>query len=271
MRALPTQAPPNSHSRALAASAWSMCAHWLSGKHAAGAEQERNKPQQQFTNTIIDKSIWYSLMTINRKFLMKKIATPFVCIAFVLASLGHGAHAQGIPVIDVASLTQAINQVLAWEAQYKQMMQQIEQMQLQSSLASQQLGSTTGNRGLGLINNSITKSAVDPNYLANLGTLNDYASANALSRTQLANLSQSSATRFAQIQSLMAAINTTNDPKAIGELQGRIQAEQAMIAVEQNEIALVRQGLETQIRAIDADRLQRSINAASQPVKSKAN
>ena len=268
MRYLFNQASLNLHSRALSPlHTLNLCLAWFLAKCKSSAEREQKKIQKLFKNGIIADSICYSLIATNRKCLMKNLAAT----AIAMASLGQGAHAQGIPVIDVASLTQAINQVLAWQAQYEQMARQIEQMQLQSSLSQQQLGSTTGNRGLGLINNSITKSAVDPNYLANLGTLNDYASANALSRTQLANLSQSSATRFAQIQSLMAAINTTNDPKAIAELNGRIQAEQAMIAVEQNEVALVRQGLETQIRAIDADRLQRSINAASQPVKSKAN
>ena len=58
------------------------------------------------------------------KKLMASLAVAVACTGPVFA--------QGIPVIDVASLTQAINQVLAWEQQYKQMLQQLQQMQQQS-------------------------------------------------------------------------------------------------------------------------------------------
>lgn len=193
--------------------------------------------------------------------------TSIVAIGAAIAFAYSGVQAQGIPVIDAANLVQAINQVLAWEQQYNQMLQQIQQLQFQSEKATRNLESITGNRGMGMISNGITQSVVDPNYQAQLATFKSYSDANALGRTQLLNLTQATATRFAQIQSLMVAINNTNDPKSIAELNGRIQAEQAMIANEQKEAELVRQGLEQQIRAIDADRLQRSIDASSQPVK----
>jgi type IV secretion system protein VirB5 len=108
---------------------------------------------------------------------------------------------------------------------------------------------------------------VDPNLQAQLSQINTYAGSYEAIKSQLNNLTQASTTRFAQIQSLMLAINSTNDPKAIAELNGRIQAEQAMIANEQKEVALVRQQLELQSRALDAQRVQRDINASTQRVK----
>jgi type IV secretion system protein VirB5 len=192
----------------------------------------------------------------------------------VLATLGatialgcSNVQAQGIPVIDAANLAQAINQVLAWEQQYNQMLQQIQQLQLQTENAIRNLESITGNRGLGMISNNITGSVVDPNLQAQLSQINTYAGSYEAIKSQLNNLTQASTTRFAQIQSLMLAINSTNDPKAIAELNGRIQAEQAMIANEQKEVALVRQQLELQSRALDAQRVQRDINASTQRVK----
>jgi type IV secretion system protein VirB5 len=192
----------------------------------------------------------------------------------VLATLGatialgcSNVQAQGIPVIDAANLAQAINQVLAWEAQYNQMLQQIQQLQFQTENSIRNLESITGNRGLGMISNNITASVVDPNLQAQLSQINTYAGSYEAIKSQLNNLTQASTTRFAQIQSLMLAINSTNDPKAIAELNGRIQAEQAMIANEQKEVALVRQQLELQSRALDAQRVQRDINASTQRVK----
>jgi type IV secretion system protein VirB5 len=192
----------------------------------------------------------------------------------VLATLGatialgcSNVQAQGIPVIDAANLAQAIIQVLAWEAQYNQMLQQIQQLQFQTENSIRNLESITGNRGLGMISNNITASVVDPNLQAQLSQINTYAGSYEAIKSQLNNLTQASTTRFAQIQSLMLAINSTNDPKAIAELNGRIQAEQAMIANEQKEVALVRQQLELQSRALDAQRVQRDINASTQRVK----
>jgi type IV secretion system protein VirB5 len=188
-------------------------------------------------------------------------------LSATLVSASIGLRAQGIPVIDAANLAQAINQVLAWEAQYNQMLQQIQQLQFQTENSIRNLESITGNRGLGMISNNITASVVDPNLQAQLSQINTYAGSYEAIKSQLNNLTQASTTRFAQIQSLMLAINSTNDPKAIAELNGRIQAEQAMIANEQKEVALVRQQLELQSRALDAQRVQRDINASTQRVK----
>jgi hypothetical protein len=61
----------------------------------------------------------------------------------------------------------------------------------------------------------------------------------------------------------MGAINATNDAKAIGELNARIQAEQAMIQNEAKEAAVLQQQYVQQLATIDAFRMQRSIDADS--------
>lgn len=171
------------------------------------------------------------------------------------------ASPQGIPVIDAASLTQAVNQVLAWEQQYKQMLMQIEQQKLQLDVSNLNIQSITGTRGLGTILNEITQSVIDPNFQSALSNAGTHGDIDVLGSTQLLSLHQGTATRYRQIQSLMSAINQTTDPKAIAELTARIQSEQAMIANEQKEADLVRQSLEQQHRAIDAKRRQFNINA----------
>ena len=193
--------------------------------------------------------------------------TKLLC-AGVLLTLGAGfAQAQGIPVIDAANLVQAVNQVLAWEQQYKQMLAQIEQLTKQTDLANQNLTAITGTRGLGTISNGITQSVLDPNFQTKLSGLTTHSDIDGFGSTQLLSLHQATATRYSQIQVLMAAINQTNDPKSIAELTARIQSEQAMIANEQKEAELVRQSLEQKHRAVDAQRLQFDINAGMQTFK----
>lgn len=70
----------------------------------------------------------------------------FSAIAIATSALiaTPSVHAQGIPVIDVANLVQAIQQVTSWGQQYTQMVQQIQQLQ-------SQINAMTGPRGLGTI------------------------------------------------------------------------------------------------------------------------
>ena len=179
------------------------------------------------------------------------------------------AHAQGIPVIDVAALTQAINQVLAWEQQYNQMIQQINQLQQQTQTATRQLSALTGSRGLGTIVNQIPQSVVDPFFNVQLKAAQTPQAANDLAAEQIRKLTQATGQRFSQIQQLMVAINVTDDSKSINELNARIQAEQAMIANELKEASLVQQSLDQQLRAIAAERVQRSIARDTQPVRTR--
>ena len=186
----------------------------------------------------------------------------------VIFALGLNlARAQGIPVMDAANLVQAVNQVLAWEQQYKQMLAQLEQLTQQTDIANRNLTATTGSRGLGTISNGITQSVLDPSFQSQLASLTTHSDINVFGAAQLLSLHQATATRYGQIQALMVAINETNDPKSIAELTARIQSEQAMMTNEQKEAELVRQSLEQQHRVIDAQRLQVNINAGMQAFK----
>ena len=57
--------------------------------------------------------------------------------------------------------------------------------------------------------------------------------------------------RVTQIESLMREINNTSDPKAIAELNARIQAEQALIQNEQTKIALYKESAAAEQRLLD--------------------
>ena len=190
-------------------------------------------------------------------------------IAIALAGLSP-ARAQGIPVIDVANLAQAIQQVTAWARQYQQMIQQYQQL-------VQTYESLTGRRNLGeIFYNPLLKDVLPPEaaqiYTAvHIGGINGLnVAARAIRNAALiydcenvfgddqrrcrARLSLNAQTqayarqalevvsgRVDQIEKLMQQINTTEDPKAIAELQARLQAETAQVANDQNRIAVLRE------------------------------
>ncbi|WP_150140517.1 P-type DNA transfer protein VirB5 [Candidatus Enterovibrio escicola] len=71
--------------------------------------------------------------------------------------------------------------------------------------------------------------------------------------------------RVGQIEGLMREINRTNDPKAIAELNARIQAEQALIQNEQTKIALYRESASAEQRIL----LQQELEADKKIFSSK--
>lgn len=175
----------------------------------------------------------------------------------------------GIPVIDASNLAQQIQQVASWVQQYQQMTQQLQQLQ-------QQIDSVTGSRGFSAVLNSATYQQArrmlpqDAQTLLNLANGGSYGNlANSINGikqatstlsasdfgSQLASdqwfadlsraasskaLSQeaynSAQQRLSNLEDLMAQISATQDPKAIAELQGRIQVEQGLIQNEQAKI-----------------------------------
>lgn len=205
-------------------------------------------------------------------------------LLFVLGGLfsitfSPSAHA-GIPVIDVANLAQAIEQVVSWAKQYQQMAQQYQQMVVAYE-------SITGKRNLGEIfyNPALRDvippeavqlySAVQTGGLAGLSAaaqalrnamliydceertgedqrtcravLNQNAQTQAIARQSLDVVSQ----RVDQIEALMRQINMTEDPKAIAEMQARIQIELAQVSNDQNRIAVLREIARTEREAAD--------------------
>jgi type IV secretion system protein VirB5 len=235
---------------------------------------------------------------LGKELQMKKLLAS---IALVLSSLcGQAAHA-GIPVVDVTSvaiqqtqLVQAIQQVAAWAQQYQQMMSQIQQ-------AQQQYASLTGARGLGdILNNQLLQGVVPADvsqiYSAiNAGgfnsltgaaktlrsatmiyncegrqgqdlqicqsLLNTNAQTQAFQQNALSLITQ----RVGQIQSLQSQINTTQDPKAIAELQARLQAENTQVANDSNRIAVMQALAESQQRSAQQQQKERELKWLSLP------
>lgn len=190
-------------------------------------------------------------------------------LAFVVGIFGGSQAFAGIPVIDGANLAQQIQQVASWVQQYQQMTQQISQLQ-------QQIESVTGSRGFSAVLNSSTfqqarrmlpqdaqtllslasggsygnlsssinsiKQATSTlsanNFSDQLGAdrwmadLNRAASNKALSQQAYDSAQQ----RLSNLEDLMQQISTTQDPKAIAELQARINVEQGLIQNEQAKI-----------------------------------
>jgi type IV secretion system protein VirB5 len=197
---------------------------------------------------------------------MKKILR----IIALAAGIFGGNHAfAGIPVIDGAAIGQAVLQVKAWGAQYAQMVQQIQQLQ-------QQIQSMTGSRGFSAILNSpefqqarrtLPQDAQTLLDLANGGSYGNLAdSINSIKKTSTTLSSASFSTklgadqwsadlnraasskalsmeaynsaqqRLLNMEDLISQISTTQDPKAIAELQARINVEQGLVANEQAKI-----------------------------------
>lgn len=187
-------------------------------------------------------------------------------------AFGSGAHA-GIPVIDAAAIAKAAQQVAAWAQQQKQMVAQIQEAQKQVYQLETTYRSMTGSRGFGsLLGNpglpqylpddwkGIYNTAAGGGYAGISGTLASILADERLSGT-IADREQrfmqrsreAAATdkatglraydgakaRLLQIQSLMGQIDGTSDPKAIAELQARIQAEQAAINNEATKLQMV--------------------------------
>lgn len=197
---------------------------------------------------------------------MKKL----ISIVYLVLGLswGQAAHA-GIPVIDATNLAQQIQQVASWVQQYQQMAQQIQQLQ-------QQIDSVTGSRGFSSTLNSpafaqarrmLPQDAQTLLNLANGGSYGNLAgSINSIKQATstltasdfgsqlaadqwLADLNRAASNkalsqeaynsaqqRLSNLEDLMAQISATQDPKAIAELQGRIQVEQGLIQNEQAKI-----------------------------------
>lgn len=185
------------------------------------------------------------------------------------------AHAT-IPVIDVASLVQLIEQVLSWQQQLQGMQQQLAQLR-------DTYGAMTGPRGMQtLLPLSLPVRNYLPSEVAEIGAVIGGSSGNyaglaravALQRAANAILGPDelsrlpialqtaltterdaaaggqaltraaygrSSDRFATLQTLIDHIAAATDAKAIAELQGRIAAEQAMVANEGLKLAALAQ------------------------------
>jgi len=197
---------------------------------------------------------------------MKRI---IVSILLVLAT--SSAYAQ-IPVTVTSDLPAGLNHIqtmMKWAAQYQQMQSQIQQLQ-------SQYNALTGSRGLGMIMNNQAyrdylpsdwqrvydavkkggysglsgsgKSVYDSykvfDACANIKAPDQRTAceARAVKGSQDKGFAldayNAAKGRITQIDQLMKQINSTNDPKAIAELQARIATEQANIQNEQTKLQM---------------------------------
>jgi type IV secretion system protein VirB5 len=195
--------------------------------------------------------------------------TMHVKVWISLSILASGAANAQTAVIDVAGLTQSINQVAAWKKQYAQMTQQ--QQQLQAQMATM-----TGSRGMGMIANDPRLRGIVPDNAAQAFNAIQANGASSLTpaaqvlraasrvydchnltgkdrttcQSFLSNTAQTQAfqqaamtaltQRIAQIQSLQGQINATSDPKSIAELQARLQVETVQVNNDSNRLAIMR-------------------------------
>ena len=88
---------------------------------------------------------------------MKQLIRKVLAALALTAAVGS-ANA-GVPVIDVANLAEAIQQVLAWAQQYQQMVDQIQEARNQVTQLQTTYNSMTGSRGLGTILNGAVDQA----------------------------------------------------------------------------------------------------------------
>ena len=198
--------------------------------------------------------------------------TRLKVIAAALVLLGvfgiSEARAQGIPVIDVANLIQAIQQVLDDITSIENQVQQITQLQ-------RQLSSINGVRNLGnVFNNPMLKNYVPAEAYIYLNAINTsgYAGLNGTARALrdaamvyncmdlggsarttcqsalaqpyqqkglLQDAMKAAAGRLSQIQSLMGQIDGTTDQKGVQEIQARIGAENALLAHEVSQVQML--------------------------------
>lgn len=191
----------------------------------------------------------------------KKLISLVVAASIFVAPYSLGS---GIPVVDVAGLAQAIEQVMALKSQIDNQIEQIKQAQAQYQAIS-------GNRNLGQIFNDPALREYLPNEWTGIydsirtGNYNGAAKqiAEQIKNTEkltgktteeqriydtlIANKAisteafQKTKARLDNIQQLMVQANQTGDAKAAADLANRLAAENAMIQTEQIRINLVQQ------------------------------
>jgi type IV secretion system protein VirB5 len=199
------------------------------------------------------------------------------------ASAVAPAHA-AMAVIDVSAIRQLVQQVSTLREQLANAREQLRQSQ-------QSYAAMTGTRGMEQLAGGLTRNYLPPDWAALAEVLSETSSSyGALSRelvalerdnavlgtSELAALTPqarvrveegrrasaasqvlarealaTTSRRFTTVQSLLDAIGTAQDPKAVMDLSARIQAEQAMLANEHTKLTSLFQALEAE-RAVQS-------------------
>lgn len=224
-----------------------------------------------------------------------RTAVKLLFAALVLVG-GGGARAQGIPVMDIANLVQAVQQVLDGLTQIENQVQQITQLE-------GQLNSINGMRNLGQVFNSpLLRNYVPPEAYSYLNGVNT-SGYSALSSTAKslrdatmvyncldlsgsgktqcqASLAQpyqhkgllqdamaSAAGRLTQINALMDQINGTSDQKAVLEIQARVSAENALLTHEVSQIQMLQAMADSEERIARSRDRERQYQMLGRPGK----
>jgi len=185
--------------------------------------------------------------------------------AILMVCLAQSAFAQWA-VIDGANLANSAKQVAAWSKQFKQMQDQFTQQKAA-------FDSMNGSRGMAnLVNNPALRGYLPADYQKILNSgygssaniretykrygventrldqkgdaatyFNQSANQAAINRATAEEGYRQASNRFADIQVLLDKVNNSPDPKAIADLQARIQAEQAMLQNENAKLAMMAQ------------------------------
>lgn len=137
-------------------------------------------------------------------------------LAFALAA--GGAQAQ-IPVTDVASLTQQIQQVMSWAQQYQQMIDQLDNQKQQIENQLDQIKLKKGGRGMGQVGAGMVRQALPSDFINQYDKLRSQGSAGASSGAR---------TIYEGIRTFDCARKFVSDPSA------RLSCEASAMAVPQN-------------------------------------
>lgn len=188
-----------------------------------------------------------------------------VAVFFGLSSFNAVGHASGIPVIDAAAIAKYVQQISLTHQQLEQA-----RLQFESLTGNRNLGDILNNPGLraslphdvrGLLDNlqwqsTALQSSVNSILSTTRAPVNYATDGHQLTRrTEEINANISALThqaydvqqkRLQNIDALQAQINSTQDTKAIQDLQARIEIENANIAVEQAKINLAIRSLEAE-------------------------
>lgn len=225
---------------------------------------------------------------------LHRAALAAATAVLLMCSNAPTAKAQGIPVIDVANLTQTIQQVTHDITAINNQIQQIAQLQAQ-------LNSLNGQRLLGLVaNDPLLQNYVPANAFesinaiaeAGYGALGPTGKAlrdatmvyNCLDRTGSARTDCQAALaqpyqqkgllqdamaaasgRLAQITSLMRQINATTDAKGVQEIQARIGAENALLAHEVSQVQMLMGMADSEERIARAKDRERQFEMLGRP------
>jgi len=226
-------------------------------------------------------------------FMRKELA--IFCTAGLCALTGQ-AHAQGIPVIDAANLTQAAQNVLDDAQRFEQLAQTIAQLQstYNALTGMRNLAAALNNPAFQnylppavyLLYNDVSalgyggltqrgKALRDAAMLYNCLELGGAAQTNCQAmlampyqyKATINDAQDRSAQRVTQINALMQQANDTTDPKGIAEAQARTDAESALLGHEATQAQLASMSADADQRVRSSQQLEAQLANLVRPIR----